>query len=253
MSYTILYRTMFVKVDNDRFIPLYESGDNNVWECDLSRRARSWGHYYPCGLRKDHKALPFFAEHELLGLMESDLKEAMYCGLKVSGISCTQEKDLMNYWRRGIKKAKTFDEFEAAGITLRVKDCNYGDERPHFSKDVHNLDELVMAWTICLEVCGTAECVPYGSVSEWAYKRLYPKKPKVIKPHSDGFVVTLNGDYITKASPRRFWANGWLCYAHVYTTRATAEKLQKRILLNNYTSEIIPVRKNEQGRWEKAA
>lgn len=257
MSYTILYRSMFVKVDNNRFIPLYESGDNNVWECDLSRRARSWGHYYPCNLRKDHKTLPFFTEHELLGLMDGDLKQCVYYGVKVSGISCTQEKDLMNYWRRGIKKAKTFDELEAAGITLQVKDCNYGDERPHFSKSVHNLAELIMAWTICLQVCGTAECVPYGSVSEWAFKRLYPKKPKIKVAKTVGFVVQFGYRYVEKMTPRHLHYTAHLEYAFRYATRNAAEKVVQRIKARwtqiSETPVVVPVRKNENDRWEQAA
>ena len=44
MSYTILYRAMFVKLSGDKYIPMIESGDNNVWECDNRRRARSWCH-----------------------------------------------------------------------------------------------------------------------------------------------------------------------------------------------------------------
>lgn len=47
MSYSILYRSMFVKLSDGRYIPMMEMGDNNVWECsyrgsDKQKRARSW-------------------------------------------------------------------------------------------------------------------------------------------------------------------------------------------------------------------
>ena len=47
MSYSILYRSMFVKLSDGRFIPMMEMGDNNVWDCLYGRgrakRSRSWG------------------------------------------------------------------------------------------------------------------------------------------------------------------------------------------------------------------
>lgn len=42
MSYDILYRKQFVKVDDKHVIPMVEIGSNNVWEMDNKRRARSW-------------------------------------------------------------------------------------------------------------------------------------------------------------------------------------------------------------------
>jgi len=46
MSYSILYRSMFVKVSDGLYIPMMEMGDNNVYECSYgrgkARRARSW-------------------------------------------------------------------------------------------------------------------------------------------------------------------------------------------------------------------
>lgn len=254
MSYTILYRSMFVKVSNERYIPLYESGDNNVWECDNRRRARSWGHYYPCGLRGDHKTLPFFTEHELLAIMESDLDQAVYCGLTVSGIRCTDKKDLMNYWSRGIKRAKTFEEFEAADIQLQVKDLNwYNSDKPHYSRHVNSEEELIKAWNECVEQCGNAEVRPVYNVSDYEYRQLYPKQLKVEKPRNEGYVVTINGYYVKKVTPRRFTYTYAMEYAHHYPSRSTAEKLKQRIERSNYSSEVIHVRKKDNGFWEKVA
>ena len=46
MSYSILYRSMFVELSDGRFIPMMEMGDNNVWDCNYGRgrdrRSRSW-------------------------------------------------------------------------------------------------------------------------------------------------------------------------------------------------------------------
>ena len=42
MSYTILYRSMFAKVGDDKYIPMVEIGDNNCYELDNRKRVRSW-------------------------------------------------------------------------------------------------------------------------------------------------------------------------------------------------------------------
>ena len=46
MSYSILYRSMFVKLSDGRFIPMMEMGDNNVYDVSYgrgkARRSRSW-------------------------------------------------------------------------------------------------------------------------------------------------------------------------------------------------------------------
>ena len=257
MSHTILYRTMFVKVSNERYIPLYESGSNNCYDIlwnGRMRRERSWGHYYPDNLRGSHKLLPFYIEQELICLMESDVEQAMYCGTCICGKPNAGRNDLINYWRRGIKRAKTFEELKAAGIQLVVKDMNYGPEAPHYSCNVESEEDLIKAWKECMEKCGSAECMPSNDdVSEWAYKRLYPPQRKMAKEHNAGWVVTLNGRYVAKVSPRRFWFGYGLDSAHIYPQRATAEKLQQRIQRASYTSEVHPVRKNENGRWELAA
>ena len=41
MSYTILYKSMFIKT-KEGFIPMIQLGDNNVWECGSHKRSRNW-------------------------------------------------------------------------------------------------------------------------------------------------------------------------------------------------------------------
>ena len=68
MSYSILYRSMFIKMSDGRFIPMMEMGDNNVWECNYgrgrNRRARSWSNIR---LNKKQK---FFTEEEIRNFLE---------------------------------------------------------------------------------------------------------------------------------------------------------------------------------------
>ena len=256
MSYTILYRSMFVKVSSERYIPLYESGSNNCYDIMWNgrmRRERSWSNYYPSGLRGDRKILPFFDASELMAIMEKDLDNAVYCGLTVSGIRCAEKKDLMNYWNRAIKRARTFEELQAANIQLQVTDMNYGPEAAHYACVVKDEEELVKAWDECIAKCGTAEVVPVGDVSDFRYRQLYPKQPKVVKPRSEGYIVTISGHYISSVTSRKFHCTSSMEYAHHYPSRATAEKLKQRIERSNYSSEVIHVRKKDDGFWEKVA
>ena len=68
MSYSILYRSMFVKLSDGRFIPMMEMGDNNVWDCNYGRgrgrRSRSWSNI---NLNRGQK---FFTEDEIKKFLE---------------------------------------------------------------------------------------------------------------------------------------------------------------------------------------
>ena len=55
MSYTIFYRSMFVKTSDNKYIPIIEGGDNNCYEAGSMRRARSW--YSISSITKEPKAL----------------------------------------------------------------------------------------------------------------------------------------------------------------------------------------------------
>lgn len=258
MSYTIWYRTLFVKVSNERFIPLFENGDNNVWECETGRRSRSWNHYVTAYLSKDPHRLPFVHEQELVDAIAKKAKDFEYYGTHISGKSITTCNDYINYWKRGCRRAKTFEELANAGIHLEVKDCNWCDsDKPHYTKMVNNEEELVEAWNECVSLCGNAMCRPIGKVSEWEYKRLYPPKPKATKQHEKGYVVAFGYDYVTKMSARRLWHNSYLPYAKKYTSRSAAEKVVER-LKSRWTlyaePKVIEVHKDkETGTWKQAA
>ena len=64
MSYSILYRSMFVKLSDGRYIPMMEMGDNNVYDASCgrgrARRARSWSNIT---LNKGQK---FFTKEEIV-------------------------------------------------------------------------------------------------------------------------------------------------------------------------------------------
>lgn len=68
MSYTILYRRLFVKMPDGTFVALVQSGDNNVYDTDLltgrERRSRSWSSWHFCSPGDTPKAS--YGEAEIL-------------------------------------------------------------------------------------------------------------------------------------------------------------------------------------------
>ena len=256
MSHTILYRTMFVRLADGFFIPIYEAGSNNCYDPWRNRRTRDWQHYYPCYLRHDSKSLPFFTEQELIALITRDLGHAEYCGTAISGKPNANRTDLLNYWKRGIKRAKTIAEISNAGIDLQVTDTNYGSDAKHYTQVVSNFAQLVVAWNECITQCGSAEVIPVGEVHDWQYRQLYPPKPKVVAAHDKGYVVQFGYEYVSKMTSRRLFHNGYINCAKVYTTRPAAEKVAQRIRKGfpTITNEpkVIVVNKID-GKWHPAA
>lgn len=256
MSHTILYRTMFVRLADGFFIPLFEAGSNNCYDPYLGRRERIWQHYYPCNLRGDSKSLPFFTEQELMTLITRDLGTQEYYGTAINGKPNTNRNDLLNYWKRGIKRAKTLAEINAAGILFYVTDYNFCPDAAHYTKEVSTFEQLVTAWNECITKCGAAQIIPVGDVPDWQYRLLYPPKPKVVAEHDKGYVVQFGYEYVSKMTSRRCFHNSYLGCAKVYTSRPAAEKVAQRIRngFPTITAEpnVIVVNKID-GKWKPAA
>lgn len=120
MSYSILYRSMFVKLSDGRFIPMMEMGDNNVWDCNYGRgrdrRSRSWSNIK---LNRNQK---FFTEGEI----KDNLKEWN----NAFEARIAKDMESSDEWQRKMAQTKDFGYYEA----IRV----YGKSTTMF-KDVKNI------------------------------------------------------------------------------------------------------------------
>lgn len=278
MSYTILYRSMFVKLSDGRFIPMVEMGDNNVWEAGNQRRARDWQQWHI----GERKAFPAYTKEEIIADVERMInsekhrvgqpyadyehKEGVYTeqeiekrwgyysGIAVAGRHCndTSAQQVRNFFLKGFEQAVSFDEDSDLKIVLH---CAFWTEKPVRTerRKVSSEQELIAAWD---EMTGWGPDVwlGYDWDVNWLYDRHRKKAPKrEPKERQSGFVVTINGHYIKKVTPRRFQYAYNIDYAHIYPLRATAEKLQRRIQRSNYSSEVHYVEKNADGSWRLAA
>lgn len=282
MSYTILYRSMFVKLSDGRFIPMVEMGDNNVYDVmwnGRQKRSRSWQQWVPGGKFKQY---PVYTKEEIMAGVERMIdaekyrvgqpyaeyehKEGVYTeqeiekrwgyysGVAIEGQHCndTSAQQVRNFFLKGFEQAVNFEEDAELKLELH---CTFYNEKPRRTerKRVKSEQELKAAWDEMKEL-GPDVWFDFWGCSEWLYEQHRKRAPKrEKKEYQNGYVVTINGRYITKTSSRNFFHCYCVDYAHIYPQRATAEKLQQRIQRASYTSEVHPVRKNENGRWELAA
>ena len=74
MSYTILYRSMFVKLRNNKYIPLVEIGSNNCYD-SIGKRTRSWQQWLIEGREKEYS----FTREEIMQAIESWIEREKKC------------------------------------------------------------------------------------------------------------------------------------------------------------------------------
>lgn len=272
MCYSILYRSMFVKMSDGKYIPMIESGDNNVWECDNKRRARSWcqANFIAKGevcltaeeimagvedvinrVKQSNMAEPkpeydggdgatYYTEKEI------ERRFGYFDGISVYGKSTyiTTANQIRNFFKKGIERAVPFDE-----ANLKVQWCvKYPDYERRYPKTEDEFFAAVKegkdaghdVW-VSFDYVGNTERL-------WEKMKRETTRKKTKVEHTTGYVVTCDYRYLIRAGSRNFKVNSYLGYAHVYPSRANAEKIQKRIL-RTYESEIFEVIK-ENGRWQ---
>lgn len=106
-----------------------------------------------------------------------------------------------------------------------------------------------------------AKCNVTVSFCRWTeslwnkHRKRAEKKPQ--EPKTVGFVVQFGYRYVEKMTPRHLHYTAHLEYAFRYATRNAAEKVVQRIKTRytqiSETPFVVPVRKNENDRWEQAA
>lgn len=282
MSYTIFYRSLFVKTREGKYIPMVEMGDNNVYECDRKRRAREWSNVR---INEENKAI--LTANEIMGGIERwvENKKEQYIGRNIdvfdensrpitaedvernfgdydtlsigsAGWQRTTAQMVRNFFKRGIERAVNFDDIKLE-VYWYIPDpeCewkhNYERRYPKTEEELASIFEEAKKENHSPYVTFVSKYEAEYILNGQKLDRLM-KRSDNHKEHKKGFVVTIHGDYIKSTTPRYFYYIGYLSGAHVYTTRKAAEHVQQRILRNKFTSEIIDVVK-EDGVWKKAA
>lgn len=280
MSYTIFYRSLFVKTREGKYIPMIESGDNNCYEINNRRRARSWD----CVRLTEEPKLSLTAGEIMAGverwikdkkeqyigrpidvfdmtsrpITEQDVEDDFgnYDGLAIGNAnwSKTSAQTVRNFFKRGIENAIGFGEIdmEVMWYDIDPNDRTSSKTERRYPKTEDELTEM-------FEKVKAEGSTPYVSfANQYAPERIFEQRKaermrnRAHREKTKGYVVTINGYYFTRMAARHFNYDYGLGWAHVYATRKAAENMQQRIIRNHYTSDIIEVVRDGD-EWKEAA
>ncbi|WP_294913136.1 hypothetical protein [uncultured Prevotella sp.] len=282
MSYTILYRSLFVKLRSGKYLPIVESGDNNVYEYNNRRRARSWqnaGSLYIFSNRHyDLTADEIMAGIEnminddkkrYVGQLtdrydkecttrytEEDVERdySYFSGLTLSscGNKWASANQIRNFFKRSIENAVDADEVDLV-VSWRTDYPHCEHRHPSTEAELWAAIREGLAGGYCPWIsCSNADSILYARQikrsNEYGKKRYERAKAR-----KKGYAVTIDCNYLFKATPRRFILCGGVKEAHIYATLASAEKVRDRIIRCKYTSKIVEVERDENGKWKEAA
>lgn len=157
MSYTILYRRIFVKMPDDRYLALVESGDNNVYDTDWAtgrqKRSRSFDSWHFCQGSVRPKAT--YSREEIASWLDHLHEGFVRCGnpgYALAGRHCgnTSWTAVKTFFTKGMERAVTLDELLTVAGFLRVEYWGR-DGHCHISGDARTPEALQVLWDECTE------------------------------------------------------------------------------------------------------
>lgn len=254
MSYHIFYRSLAIAVPNGKFIIVSESGDNNVWECSgrRQRRARDWQSDVLISNRHNGFYTDLATITNQLNGMEQSRRENPYDpadknaalgwfeGIALSGkhTSATYAKDMIAFYRKAIKNAKTIEEYREFGVTFSIRT---GSDVQH-GKDyqVRSTDDLVKYIAEFGQEFAGQYYVITATVPDNSWANLHPKKVRVARVNEGNFVIRINDGYYVRGTGRGV-KYSWLKsharrMSETVATKLVA-KLQPKYKTHNFTTE----------------
>ncbi len=253
MSYSIFYRAMFIKLSDGTYIPMIESGDNNVWEADNRRRARDWSACRWMHESDEQRRRIALTEGEIVGsaLREIDRIRERYVGeepafggpkyteenvmkrfsyfscVHVSGHSTSSAKTFLNFIKSGFRNAVTMDELREWGCSVRLGWWEQDKYQCDYAQDEK---ELLDKWNMYL----AKGITPYVCLSshngEYAWTMV---KTRNVKPRKERrkpteyyvirFTLACCDRFLVKLTSRNLLYNPYSEYAHKYASRKVAE------------------------------
>ena len=253
MSYTIFYRAMFIKLSDGTFIPMIESGDNNVWEACNRRRARDWSACRWMHESEEQRKRISLTEEEIVGsaLLEINRIRERYVGeepafggpkyteenvmkdfsyfscVHISGHSTSSAKTFLNFIKSGFRNAVTMDklqEWECSVCLGWWEQDKYQSDYAQDEKELLDKWNMYLAKGIIPYVCLSSQNAEYA----WSMVKTRNMKPKKErrKP-TECFIIrfTLAGcdRYLVKLTSRNLQYNPYEDCAHKYVSRKVAE------------------------------
>lgn len=258
MSHSILYRAMFIKLDDGTFIPMVEAGDNNVYE-SLSprRRAREWEALrwvFEDSEQKKRYSLTREeilrdAEYEVESLIkrhvgvsdldgklvtEADVRKNFFyfSSIRVVGQSMTSASQFLNFIKSGFRNAVTMDE-----VSGEMRFVWYDGPNHCHSAHVNSEEELARVWNEHLDANSKHICLDCvdGLFEEVRLRNRRARRPRAQRDgNAPSFVVSFKGTdcglrYLYRLTRRGIQHIGEPTWAHKYSSYRGAMKAAESI------------------------
>lgn len=281
MSHSIYYRSMFVKLNDNKFIPLIEVGSSNCYDVTWNGRYRRERDWQQMRIEGRHNEFAFTRE-EIMQEIERRIKDekkynvgkpnhfregvftekdiesmfGYFSGMCIEGrqTRTTTAQQIRNFFMRGFEQSVDMVT-EAPQIKMTWSTGDW-EHRQYHQHTANNEKELTEKWNE-LTAAGIEVWLQY-EFAEWLWENHRHKSvKKAPQEYTTGYVVNFGSNFVTKLTSRRLFYNSYMNYAKIYTTRAAAQKVAERIKSNydSITDEptIIEVHKDEMNQWHIAA
>ena len=253
---------MFIKMSNGEYIPIIESGDNNVWDVDRNRRSRDWNSCRWKHETEEQRKRFSLTEDEILNAARREIaqnlerhvgKEPAFGGtpytkeqvladlgffncIQISGHSTTSASQFFNFIKSGIRNATTFEEMRC-GVRLSWYELSEDKKSSKWCTDyAMDENELAQKWAEHLKQGRTPWIGLSESNGNYAYDivKARNRKPRTErKKPTEYFIVTFKygsrEHFMTKLTSRNISFNPKSDNAHKYTSRKVAENAAANI------------------------
>ena len=144
MSSEIYYRKAFVKISDDQFLPIIQSGSSNCFECSYTGRQLAEKNWYLANY--PHKDKYIFTKKEINDIAKTLEKISVESGGGVKKTRNTPfaEGEFEKWFNAGIKTARTLEEYISYGNRLSVNDTtDYRQYKRFFVTTTQELLEMI--------------------------------------------------------------------------------------------------------------
>ncbi len=253
---------MFIKMSDGTYIPMIESGDNNVYDVDRNRRSREW-----CSCRwlhesEEQRKLYSLTEKDILATAQREVDKTIerYVGTKepfteaeitkenvlmnlgyfnciqISGHSVTSASRFLNFIKSGIRNAVAMDNLRSGLRFSWYETSEDGQSSKYCSDYAKNENELAEKW----KEFQSRGITPWIGLSEaageysWLEMKSRTRKPRAErKKPSEFFIIAFRyagcDRFMVKLTSRNIKFNSWREYAHKYSSRKLAENALENI------------------------
>ena len=272
MSYEVIYDKQFIKVSDDKFVPMILIGSNNCYDYD-NRRSRSWWAYSINGsIISTQQEMVEYAKSVRQDIIDSnnarvkdkwfeeydDKSFGYWSSIAINGSTRnTTYGQFEGIFKTGCNKALTVEQLNSEHVTIIVKNayCSSSEREKYgiepFSKSVTSGQELIDAVNECNELY---KDTPIQTTIEFGYmpedrprmlrKKYFPKvkKEKLRLDLDKYYTILVNGNYLAKHTRNGYnysYSSPQLKFATRKDAEVSVKKFEKKYPSRDYEVKLI--------------